>query len=117
VTFARCGQPASDLDPADRRAKVTGLIELIDRRFAPGLKEHVAVSSLSTPADKERILLAPGGTIYGRSFEPREVWTKVPFRGLLPNLYLVGSYVSFAGIASVIHGACRVYEELTGDRV
>jgi phytoene dehydrogenase-like protein len=97
--------------------KIAEWIELIDRRFAPGLQQHVAVSCLRTPADKERILLAPGGTIYGRSFEPGEVWTKVPFKGLLPNLYLVGSYVSFAGIASVIQGASRVYEELTGDRV
>jgi hypothetical protein len=62
-------------------------------------------------------LRAPGGNIYGCSFEPREVWTKLPFKRLLPNLYFVGSYVSFAGIASVIQGACRLYEELTGDRV
>jgi phytoene dehydrogenase-like protein len=65
----------------------------------------------------ERILGAQGGNIYGRPFEPREMWTKVPFKGVLPNLYFVGAYVSFAGIASVIHGACRLYAELTGDRV
>jgi all-trans-retinol 13,14-reductase len=100
------------------KAKHTAtLIDLIDRRFAPGLKHHVGASCLRTPVDKERVWRAPEGTIYGRSFEPREVWTKVPFKGLLPNLYFVGSYLSFAGIASVIHGACRLYEELTGDRV
>ncbi len=93
------------------------LIELIDRRFAPGLKEKVGAIYLQTPDDKERMMYAPEGSIYGRSLEPREVWTKIPFKGLLPNLYFTGAYVSFPGIASVIHGACRLYEVLTGDRV
>jgi phytoene dehydrogenase-like protein len=103
---------------ADWKAGHTALlIDLIGRRFAPGLKGRVAAACLRTPLDKERAWLAPGGTIYGRSFAAREVWKKVPYKGLLPNLYFVGAYVSFAGVASVIHGACRVYEELTGDRV
>ena len=93
------------------------LIDLIARRFVPGLQEAIDVVHLRTPDDNERILGAPEGNIYGRSFGPREVWTKLPFQGLLPSLYFVGSYVSFAGIASVIHSACRLYEELTGDRV
>jgi phytoene dehydrogenase-like protein len=93
------------------------LIDLIDRRFAPGLKEKLGAIHLRTPEDKERIMRAPDGNIYGRSFEPREVWTKIPFKGVLPNLCFTGAYVSFPGIASVIHGACRLYQELTGDRV
>jgi all-trans-retinol 13,14-reductase len=93
------------------------LVDLVARRFAPGLKDAVDVVHLRTPDDNERILRAPEGNIYGRTCEPREVWVKLPFKGLLPNLYFVGSYVSFAGIASVIHSACRLYEELTGDRV
>jgi phytoene dehydrogenase-like protein len=93
------------------------LMDAIARRFIPDLKKYIDLVHHRTPDDNERILHAPAGNIYGRSFEPREVWTKVPFRGVLPNLYFVGSYVSFAGIASVIHVACRLYEELTGDRV
>jgi phytoene dehydrogenase-like protein len=93
------------------------LIDLIDRRFAPGLKEKLGAIHLCTPDEKERVLLAPEGNIYGRSVEAREVWTKVPFKGALPNLFFTGAYVSFAGIASVIHGACRLYQELTGDQV
>jgi phytoene dehydrogenase-like protein len=93
------------------------LIDVIDRRFAPGLKDKVEVRCLDTPEDKERLLRAPQGNIYGRPFEPREVWLKIPFKGVLPGLYFVGAYVSFPGIAPVIQGACRLYEELTGDRV
>ncbi len=93
------------------------LVDLIARRFAPGLKSVIDAVHLRTPLDNERILRAPEGNIYARAFEPRELWTRLPFKGLLPNLYFVGSYVSFAGIASVIHAACRLYEELTGDRV
>jgi prolycopene isomerase len=92
-------------------------VDLIARRFAPGLKEKIGAIGLRTPLDKERILHAPEGNIYGRSLDCREVWTKFPFKGVLPNLYFAGSYVTFAGIASVIQGACRLYEELTGDRV
>jgi phytoene dehydrogenase-like protein len=101
-----------------RKDKYIGmLIDLIDRRFAPGLKEKVGATCLRTPEDKERIMGAPQGNIYGRSFEAREVWTKIPFKGVLPNLYFTGAAVSFPGIASVLHGACRLYQELTGDKV
>src|SRR5262249_27677205 len=72
------------------------LLDAIARRFIPGLKDHLGVVHLRTPHDNERILRAPQGNIYGRAFEPREVWTKLPFKGALPNLYFVGSYVSFA---------------------
>ncbi len=93
------------------------LLDAIERRFIPGLRDSLAVVHLRTPDDNERLFQAPGGAIYGRAMDPREVWTKVPFKGMLPNLYFVGAYISFAGIASVIHAACRVYQELTGDKV
>jgi phytoene dehydrogenase-like protein len=96
---------------------VSTVIDLIDQRFAPGLREGVDAVHLRTPEDKEQILGAPEGNVYARSFEGREVWAKIPFKGVLPNLYFVGASVSFPGIAQVIHGACRVYRELTGDRV
>jgi all-trans-retinol 13,14-reductase len=108
---------ASGGDEAAKEIHAERLLEAIAGRFIPGLKDHLGAVHLRTPHDNERILRAPQGNIYGRSFEPREVWTKLPFKGGLPNLYFVGSYVSFAGIASVIHGACRLYQELTGDRV
>jgi phytoene dehydrogenase-like protein len=109
------GGPAGYEDLKERHT--ARLVDLIARRFVPGLKDHVAAVRLHTPFDKERILRAPEGNIYGRPLEPGEIWTRLPFRGVLPNLYFVGSYLSFAGIASVIHAACRVYAELTGDRV
>lgn len=100
------------------RVQQTGrLLDLIERRFIPHLRENLAATYLRMPDDNERLLLAPSGAIYGRALEPREVWKKVPFKGVLPNLYFVGAYVSFAGIASVIHAACRLYQELTGDGV
>jgi all-trans-retinol 13,14-reductase len=93
------------------------LLDLIERRFLPGLRQSLAVVHLRTPDDNERLFQAPQGAIYGRAPVPHEVWRKLPFRSSLPNLYFVGAYVSFAGIASVIHGACRLYQELTGDQV
>jgi phytoene dehydrogenase-like protein len=122
TAFTPCPPAASRMagkstTPALREKHAARVIELIDRRFAPGLKEKVAALCLRTPEDKEQLLGAPEGNVYGRSFEPREVWTKIPFKGVLPNLYFAGAYVSFPGIAQVIHGACRVYQELTGDRV
>jgi phytoene dehydrogenase-like protein len=122
TAFAPCRYPAlqpgmAGGDEVMKERHTALLVDAIARRFIPGLKEHLAVVHLRTPDDKERLLCAPGGNIYGRSFEPQEVWTKLPFKGLMPNLYFVGSYVSFASIASVIHGACRVYEELTRDHV
>jgi phytoene dehydrogenase-like protein len=122
TAFAACSyQALENAGPAARQAlkarHTAKLIEVIDRCFAPGLKDNVAVSTLQTPDDKEQVLLAPQGNIYGRTCTPKDMWTKLPFKGVLPNLYFVGSYVSFPGVSSVIHGACRLYQELTGDRV
>jgi phytoene dehydrogenase-like protein len=110
----RAGQGGSE---SVKEKQTALLLDLIGRRFIPGLQEHIAVAHLRTPLDKERIMHAPEGNIYGRPVVPREVWTRLPFKGLLPNLYFVGAYLSFAGIASVIQAGCRLYEEFTGDRV
>jgi all-trans-retinol 13,14-reductase len=109
------------VDPAAQEAlkqRQTALtLDLVERRFLPGLRDALEVVHVRTPADKQRVWQAPEGNVYGRSIEPREVWKKAPIKGTLPGLYFVGSYVSYGGIASVIQGACRLYEELTGDRV
>jgi phytoene dehydrogenase-like protein len=116
-SYQACKRAGGQVNDVWRAKHSSLIIDLIERRFAPGLKEKIGALCLRTPEDKEQIMHAPVGNIYGRSFESREVWTKVPFKGVLPNLYFVGAYVTFAGIASVIHGACKLYEELTGDRV
>ena len=86
ATFAPCSYQA-----CNRQGQAAGLvwrdkhagmlIDLIDRRFAPGLKEKLGAIHLCTPDEKEPVLLAPEGNIYGRSVEAREVWTKIPFKG------------------------------------
>jgi all-trans-retinol 13,14-reductase len=93
------------------------LLDVVERRFIPGLRSNLGAVYLRTPDDNERLFQAPAGAIYGRAVDAREVWRKLPFKSAIPNLYYVGAYVSFAGIASVVHAACRVYNELTGDRV
>jgi all-trans-retinol 13,14-reductase len=103
-----CGQPGYEIKP---------LLEFIDRRFASGISGCLDAVMVRTPGDTETILRSPGGNSYGRALTPDQVMRKIPWRGLLPNLYLVGAYIGFPGISTVVHSACRVYEELTGDRV
>jgi phytoene dehydrogenase-like protein len=116
-SYQACQAAAQSGDDAWKERHAERLVDAIERRFVPGLKQHLGAVCLRTPDDKERLMQAPFGNVYGRALDCREVWTKLPYKGLLPNLYFVGAYVSFAGIASVIHGACKLYEELTGERV
>jgi all-trans-retinol 13,14-reductase len=123
TAFAPCSyrlmkQADSTGGSATLRAEHTRhLLEIIERRFIPGLRDALATVYLRTPDDNERLFQAAGGAVYGRAVDAHEVWRKLPFKGTLPNLFFVGAYVSFAGIASVVHSACRVYQELTGERV
>lgn len=122
TAFAATGYAAwKGAAPAEKEAlrqrHTSLLLDAIERRFVPGLRGRLGAVHLRTPEDKERIWLAPGGNIYGPAADPRSVWRRMPFRGTIPGLYFVGSYVSFAGIATVLHGACRLYQELTGDTV
>jgi len=98
-------------------SEIDSLLEFIERKFASGLSACLDTVMMRTPCETESILRAPEGNSYGRALTPDQVMKKIPWRGLLPNLYLVGAYVGFPGVSAVVHSACRVYEELTGDKV
>jgi hypothetical protein len=61
------------------------------------------------------ILRSPWGNSYGRALTSEQVMKKIPWRGLLPNLDLVGAYVGFPGASPVIHSSCRTYKQPAGD--
>jgi all-trans-retinol 13,14-reductase len=115
------GMPTAERNPGRPGTsdgyEIDPLLEFIDRRFATGLRGCLDTAMVRTPRDTEMILRSPRGNSYARALTPDQVMKKIPWRGLLPNLYFVGAYVGFPGVSPVIHSACRVYNELTGDNV
>jgi all-trans-retinol 13,14-reductase len=99
------------------KARTEVVLDLIEAKFAPGLRANLDVSIALGPLEIESVLHAPEGNIYGRSLRAGEVLRRARWRGPGANLHFVGASIGFAGVASVIRSACRVFQELTGERI
>jgi prolycopene isomerase len=82
---ARADDPAAE---ADCRALAERMVEAVERRMVPGLRDHVVVRSVATPGVFRRFTDNPGGTIHGfrpipSQSGPRRPGAAGPIDGLL----------------------------------
>jgi phytoene dehydrogenase-like protein len=107
---------AADASPGAYAALVdahtAAVLDVIEARFIPGLRGALDYLSVRTPLDHARALRSPNGAVYGKSFRPRDINIKVPWRSPLNNLYFAGQYTAQAGIVLAIQSACFLYEQL-----
>lgn len=73
-------------------------VELAEK-YLPGLREHVILREVGTPATNVSFAATPDGNIYGPAHTPSQV---IPFRfaprGPLEGLYLCGASIMSAGV-------------------
>ncbi len=73
---------------------------------------------VGSPLTNEFYVRAPKGNCYSTPLDPKHVnLRRLNYRSPFPNLYYVGASSCLPGFATIIHFACMLYEELTGDRV
>ncbi|NCV77199.1 MAG: phytoene desaturase, partial [Actinobacteria bacterium] len=86
-------EPESGFDWSDKRFAEQYAGKIIDRIEARGIKvrERIEVMKIRTPADFEREVLAPAGSIYGTSSNgARSAFLRAKNRSPIQNLFCVG---------------------------
>jgi phytoene dehydrogenase-like protein len=102
-----------------RKKEITDrILEIVERHYVPGLREHIAIKVSGSPTTNERYLWAPQGNIYGSAMTPANVdFGRLKFRTPLENLYFTGASAEFPSIGATVVGGSRLYTHLTGDPV
>ena len=52
----------------EKKRIVDGILELLEERYVPGLRDRLTLRISGTPATNERFCRAPGGNSYGAAF-------------------------------------------------
>jgi phytoene dehydrogenase-like protein len=95
-----------------------GILDVIEARYIPGLRDRLALRITGTPATNERFCRAPEGNSYGASLVPENVTlARRPHRTPLENLWMVNATAGLPSVAGAIGAGARLYRELTGDVV
>jgi phytoene dehydrogenase-like protein len=94
------------------------IIAVMESEFVPALSDHIVVKTVGTPLTNEYYVWAPRGNCYVTPLDPGHVnMRRLNHRSPFENVHYVGSSASLPGFATVVHFACLLYEQLTGDSV
>jgi len=88
------------------------LLDVIEARFIPGLRDHIDVFALGTPTTNERFVRAPRGNSYGAALTPAHVNTSRRPMQALDNLWLVNATAGWPSVAGTIGSGRRLAEQL-----
>jgi phytoene dehydrogenase-like protein len=90
------------------------LLDVIEARFVPGLRDHIDVFALGTPTTNERFVRAPHGNSYGAALTPEHVNTNRRPQQALENLWLVNATAGWPSVAGTVGSGRRLAEQLLG---
>lgn len=94
------------------------ILDVVDQRYVPGLRDHLALRIAGTPVTNERYCWAPQGNAYGAALTPAHVGIhRKPLGTPLENLWMVNATAGFPSVAGTVGAGIRLYRELTGDTV
>ncbi|MCB9560271.1 MAG: NAD(P)/FAD-dependent oxidoreductase [Kofleriaceae bacterium] len=89
------------------------ILQIVEERYVPDLRRHLAVRVMGTPATNERFCGAPQGNAYGAALTPRNVGpARVPAETPLRNLWLVGATAGYPSVAGTVKAGLDLYDRL-----
>lgn len=101
-----------------KQAIFDAMLEVLQKRYVPHLRDHLTVHSLGSPTTNERFVRAPLGNSYGSSMTPSLIWPgRLDHRSSVPGLHFCNASSGYAGFTGTIFTGSRLYERLTGDAV
>lgn len=116
--FHRLRQNSEDEYQAAKQQFANNLIGVLESDFLPGLSDRIIEKVVGSPLTNEFYVRAPKGNCYSTPLEPKHVnLRRLNYTSPFPNLFYVGASSCLPGFATIIHFACMLYEELTGDQV
>jgi phytoene dehydrogenase-like protein len=103
---------------AEKRRIRERILDVIEARYVPRLRDHLAMRVVGTPVTNERFCRAPAGNAYGAALTPAYVTLgRRPFRTRLDNLWMANATAGLPSVAGALGAGMKLYGELTGDVV
>ncbi|MEM6925508.1 MAG: NAD(P)/FAD-dependent oxidoreductase [Myxococcota bacterium] len=104
-------------DPkAYRASKVTVRNTILDRleaSFLPGLRDHLTLRVVGTPATNRRFVLANRGNAYGAELDEDGLrWPRIPYETPVRGLFLVNATAGYPSVGGTIASALALVDRL-----
>ncbi len=99
-----------------KRAIFDAILDVVERDYVPGLRDHIVFKMLGSPTTNERYVNSPRGNSYGSSMTPANMGaSRLGWQSSVPGLYFCNATSGYAGFAGTIWTGSRLYEQLAGD--
>jgi phytoene dehydrogenase-like protein len=99
-----------------KRAIFDAIIDVVERDYVPGLRDHIVFKMLGSPTTNERYVNSPRGNSYGSAMTPANMGAaRLTWQSSVPGLYFCNATSGYAGFAGTIWTGSSLYEELSGD--
>ena len=90
------------------------VLEIVEQRYVPGLRKHLAIQVMGTPATNARFCAAPEGNAYGAALTPRNVGLgRVSAETPWTNLWLANATAGYPSIAGTVKAGLDLYRSLS----
>lgn len=90
------------------------LLELVEQRYVPGLRRHLALRVMGTPVTNERFCGSPEGNAYGAALTPRHVGLgRVAAETPLANLWLANATAGYPSVAGTVKAGMDLHRRLS----
>ena len=90
------------------------ILEVIEERYVPGLRKHLAMRVAGTPLTNEHFCRAPRGNAYGSVLSSDAIWPRVDPETPFENLFLVNASAGYPSVGGTIGAGLRLFERLHG---
>jgi all-trans-retinol 13,14-reductase len=89
------------------------LLTIVEERYVPGLRAHLQMMVMGTPATNERFCGAPAGNAYGAALTPAHVGPgRVAQDTPFANLWLANATAGYPSVAGTVRAGLDLYRRL-----
>jgi all-trans-retinol 13,14-reductase len=93
------------------------LIDIVEKKYIPELRKHIAVKVIGSPTTNEDFVRAPRGNAYGAYLSPKLIGTgRLTFDTPWKNFYWCNATAGYGGIHGTTGNGIQLYINLTGDK-
>ena len=79
------------------------MLDVVERRYVPGLRAHLSVRVIGSPTTSERFVHALAGNSYGSVMTPERIWPgRLDHRSSIEGLWFCNASSGFAGFTGTI---------------
>lgn len=92
------------------------MIDIVEQRFIPNLREHIALKVIGTSVTNQDFCLAPEGNAYGSRMVPKNMRTRLKSGTPFTNMKWCNASSGWGGIYGTTRTGVNLYMELSGDQ-